>query len=156
MIESWNMATTWLKTTSGCVQTLSVVAGVVISVLSFNAARQQEAIARHAEAAKPFLEMRQQRYLEAVHAAAVLSNPDDHSDEEKDVAAKRFRELYVAELSLVEGREVEGAMVRLAELVDPNVVQFTPARRAAYDLAHALRDSLVKSWHVGSDVVDNR
>ena len=66
------------------IQTLSVVIGVVISVLSFNQAREREAAARiaeaqkrKAEAARPFLEMRQKLYLEAAHTAAMMANLKD-------------------------------------------------------------------------------
>lgn len=151
------------------IQVVSVVVGVVISVLSFNAARQQEAGAREAEAqarelesrryaaevARPFLALRQGYYLEAIKAAGVLANPTDHSGEELNKARKRFRQLYVAELSMVEGREVEGSMRALAAAVDPKLLTLTTEQRAAYNLAHALRDSLVKSWRLDEALVDN-
>jgi hypothetical protein len=129
-------------------QVLSVVVGVVISVLSFNATRQKEAVARQVEAAKPFLQLRQALYAEAVKAAAVLTNPGTHTQEELAAAKKRFCELYVAELSMVEAPEVEEKMVELAKQIDPELTKFTPAQSAAYDLAHALRDSFVTSWGV--------
>lgn len=145
------------------VQVLSIVAGVVISVLSFNEARKQEALAQQAEAgkqqleaAKPFLELRQRLYLDAVKQAAILANPEVHSKEEIETARKRFRELYVAELSMVEGASVEAEMIKLAEEVDPEVRVLTPAQKAAYDLAHVLRNSLVTSWNVDEKIVDNR
>lgn len=145
-------------------QALAVVAGVVISVLSFNATRQKEAHSRELEAhsrevearrrqheaARPFLELRQKAYLEAVRAAAVLANPENRSEEELASTRKRFRELYVAELSLVEDKAVERAMMKLAETVDPSLRELTPEQRAAYDLAHALRDSLLNSWNLQS------
>src|SRR5262245_10002125 len=104
------------------VQIVSVVAGVVISVLNFNATRMKEAEAQKLAAAKPFLELRQKLYLETVQAVAVLSNPEVHSDEEKQKAKKRFRALYVAELSMVEVQEVESKMVHLASVIDPELV----------------------------------
>ena len=83
------------------VQSLSVIIGVVISVLSFNSARNQESEARQkeadtrlfelkkyhdsrldeerkqqVEAAHPFLLIRQKYYLEAIQTAAILSNSD--------------------------------------------------------------------------------
>ena len=144
------------------IQLLSIVVGLVISVLSFNAARQAEAYARQAEAEKrraeaaaPFLALRQQSYLEAVKTAAVLANPEDHTADEIKQAKKRFRELYVAELSLVEGIDVERSMVKLARAVDPGLETMTDAQRAAYGLAHALRNSLVRSWNVDEQLVDN-
>lgn len=165
---------------SRLIQVLSVVTGVIISVLSFNASRQSEANARKAEAeaakleverfkaerqdteserrlsaAKPFLELRQKLYLEAVQVAAVLVTPETHSEEELNVAKTRFRELYVAELSLIEGAGVEAGMIGLAKEVDPELTKLTPKQSAAYNLSHALRDSLVKSWNLEDDVVDN-
>jgi hypothetical protein len=130
------------------VQVLSVVVGVVISVMSFNAARQAEATARQIESAKPFLQLRQSLYTEAVKAAAVLTNADTHTPEELTAAKKRFRELYVAELSMVEATDVETKMVALAEQIDKDLVPLSPPRRAAYDLAHALRDSFAAAWGV--------
>lgn len=128
------------------VQVLSVVVGVVISIRSFNYTRQKEADARRIEAAKPFLELRQRVYLEAVKVAGILANPDNHSEEEITTAKKRFRELYVTELSMVEAPEVMHEMVELARQIDPELPNFTPAQRAAYRLSHALRDSFVASW----------
>jgi hypothetical protein len=169
-----------LDAASKLIQVVSVVVGVIITVLSFNAARQTEARARvaeaetrkldqkkyddqrrdeaakkQAEAARPFLELRQKLYLEAVQAAGVLGNPEDHTPDEMAKARKRFRELYVAELSLVEGVGVEGGMVALARAVDPKLLEMSKEQLAAYKLAHALRDSLVKSWKLDEELVDN-
>src|SRR5712664_1346238 len=119
------------------VQTISIVVGVVISILSFNFTRQKEAAARQAATAAPFLQLRQNLFLEALRAAAILTNPETHSREELIAAKKRFSELYVAELSMVESRDVQTKMVLLAAQVDPELTKFTPAQSAAYDLAHA-------------------
>jgi uncharacterized MAPEG superfamily protein len=171
---------TLLDSVSKLIQVLSVVVGVIISVLSFNAARETEARAREAEAkakelelnkyydqrkdeadkkqteaAKPFLELRQKLYLDAVQVAGVLANPQNHTEEEVKKARTRFRQLYVAELSLVEGIGVEKEMVGLAKVVDPELTAMTEEQRAAYRLAHALRDSLVKSWGLNETLVDN-
>lgn len=172
--------TNWLDSAAKLIQAIVVVVGVVVSVLSFNAARDTEAhatkaqaeakslefakyrdqrenelIKRKAEGAKPFLELRQRLYSEAVQTAAVLGNPKDHSEDEIKKAKKRFRELYVAELSLVEGLGVEEKMVGLAKAVDRELLTLTAEQLAALDLAHALRDSLVRSWGVDEEVVDN-
>jgi len=93
--------------------------------------------------------------MEAVHAAAVLANPKDHTAKEIAIAKKRFSELYVAELSMVEAQTVEGNMKALAQAVDPSLENFTEGQLAAYHLAHALRDSLIKSWQVHDTLVDN-
>jgi len=83
-----------------------------------------------------------------VKSAAVLANPDTHSVEEARAARRRFRELYVAELSMVESSEVEKKMVALATAIDPELTSLTPAQQAAYNLAHALRDSFVTAWGI--------
>jgi hypothetical protein len=154
-------STSFLDSTSKLIQVLAVVVGVTISVLSFNAARVSEAKAREAEgakrqieAAKPFLELRQRLYLEAVQAAGVLANPKNHTEDETKKAKKRFCELYVAELSLVEGIGVAKGMVRLANVADPDLSDMTDEQEAAYELAHALRDSLVESWAMDKALVD--
>jgi hypothetical protein len=46
-------------------------------------------------------------------------------------------------------------MRELAQVVDPKLTTFTKEQSAAYRLAHALRDSLVKSWNLNEGVVDN-
>jgi hypothetical protein len=103
------------------IQVLSVSVGVVISVLSFTYAQLKDVKIRRSEAAKPFLDLRQRLYLEAVQAAAVLSNPEDHTSDEIANARKRFRQLYVAELSLVEAQGVETSMEELAKIIDPEL-----------------------------------
>jgi hypothetical protein len=138
------------------VQVVSVVVGVVISVLSFNAARNDELVAREKEVAarrleavKPFLELRQKVYMEALKTAAVLTEPEGYyTQKELSEAKRRFRALYVAELSMVESKEVEAQMVQLAKKIDPRLRTLTDAQQAAYDLSHALRDSFVASWGI--------
>ncbi len=151
-----------LEIISKTVQVLSVVAGVVISLLSFNQTRQQEAHARtveaekqKVEAAKDFLALRQRLYMETVQQAAVLSNPEIHSKGEVEKARKRFRQLYVAELSMIEAEGVEQAMMALAQQIDPGLVPLTPKQAAAYKLSHALRNSLITSWKLDQKLVDN-
>src|SRR5262249_14616879 len=139
-----------LDSASKLIQVVSVVAGVVFSVVSFNDARMKEATAKEAEAnsraleeqryrdqrndeaekrqteaAKPFLEHRQKLYLEAAHAAGVLGNPKDHTEQDVKNAKTRFRELYVAELSLVEASDVESKMKELAGAIDPELTTLT-------------------------------
>ncbi len=130
------------------VQVVSVVAGVVISALSFNQARLEEAIAREMEAARPFYLLRQQLYTEAIQAAQVLASPDVHTQDELAQSRQRFRELYIGELSMVEAKEVESQMVALAREIDPGLLKMNDAQRATYNLAHALRDTFTYSWTV--------
>jgi hypothetical protein len=144
---------TWMANNPlGAVQVLSVVVGVVFSVISFNYTRAKEAEARRWEAARPFLTLRQALYIEAVKAAAVLANPEVHSPEEHAAAKKRFRDLYVAELSMVESPEVAKEMIKLASVIDPPLAKFTPEQNAAYELSQALRDSYVPSWGLDQEV----
>lgn len=146
---------TMVDRVSQTIQVVSVSVGVVISVLSFINAQQKEAKVRRSEAAKSFLDLRQKLYLEAVQAAGVLSNPEDHTSDEIATARKRFRQLYVAELSLVEAQGVETSMVELAKIIDPDLEPLNLKRQAAYNLAHALRNSLIKSWDLDESIVDN-
>lgn len=130
------------------VQVVSVVVGVVISALSFNQSRLREATAREIEAAKPFYTLRQKLYTEAIEAAGVLANPQVHTEEEIAKSRKRFRELYIGELSMVEAHEVEAQMIALAKQIDPELLEMNEAQKATYDLAHALRDTFTSSWKI--------
>ncbi|MFM0385872.1 hypothetical protein [Paraburkholderia dipogonis] len=127
-------------------QVVSVVAGVVISVLSFNDTRIKEAEARQIEAAKPFYTLRQNLYAEALKEAGILSNPNVHTPADLAKARTRFAELYVAELSMVEDRCVESEMVELTRQIYPELQHLNPAQSATYHLAHAIRDSFTQSW----------
>jgi len=60
-------------------------------------------------------------------------------------AKRRFRELYVAELTMVEDRNVEGQMVALAQAVDPELANLTDAQKAALGLARALKAGYTNS-----------
>jgi ABC-type branched-subunit amino acid transport system ATPase component len=128
-----------LELLASTVQVLSVVAGVVISVLSFNATRVKEAEARALEADKPFVELRRSTYLEAVKTAAIIANPEGRSPDDLSKAKRRFRELYVAELTMVEDLEVAQKMVNLAKAVDPELEKLTQGQNAALELARALK-----------------
>lgn len=139
---------TRLELLATTVQVLSVVVGVVISALSFNQTRLKEAAAREIEAAKPFFTLRQNLYTEAIKAAAVLANPAVHTEDEITKSRKRFRELYIGELSMVEEQRVESQMVALARVIDPELLNMNEAQRATYDLAHALRDTFTYSWKI--------
>ena len=130
---------TKLELATSTVQVLSVVAGVVISVLSFNAARLKEAEARALEADKPFVELRRCVYLEAVKTVAIIANPEGRTQDELHKAKRRFRELYVAELTMVEDSAVASRMVHLAQAVDPELINLSSQQMAALQLAQALK-----------------
>jgi len=131
---------TKLELLASTVQVLSVVAGVVISVLSFNDTRLKEAEARALEADKPFVELRRAVYLETVKTAAIIANPDGRLPEELAKAKRRFRELYVAELTMVEDSHVASKMVGLAKAVDTDLANLNAGQRAALELAQALKN----------------
>jgi hypothetical protein len=156
--------TNWLDSLPKVIQVVSIAIAAVISVVSFSYAQQAQAKAaeldsakRRLEAAQPFLILRQKLYFDAVQAAGVLANQSDYSKDEVTKARARFRQLYVAELALVESKEVESRMVQLASAVDSDLTEkrMTEAQRAAFKLAHALRDSMAKSWGLDADIVDN-
>jgi hypothetical protein len=138
-----------LATLAQLASVLSVVAGVVISVWSFSAARDKETETRRFEASKPFLDLRQKLYTEIVQTADVLTNPETETPEALAAAKKRFRELYVTELSMVEDDKVEQAMANLAAQIDPELkTKWAGPRDAAYKLSHALRASFLETYGV--------
>ena len=88
--------------------------------------------------------------MEAIQAVAVLASPESHPPDEVKKAQKRFWELYWAELSMVEEAKVEGAMKKMGDRLNPSLNP-TPQQNAAYELAHALRDSLIESWGISEN-----
>lgn len=136
-----------LKLIGSFITIISVTVGVVISVLNFRIAKEKEAESRKIEAAKPFLELRQKLYLDALKNASILASKELHTEEEVKQAKKRFSELYWGELSLIEERSIEAKMIAVAS--SENLTDsITPTQRTVYDLSHAMRESLVKSWGV--------
>jgi hypothetical protein len=153
-----------LETYAKLTQVVSVVIGVVISVVTIGFTlhkeadtrrieaqkladqREAEAHARTIEAIKPFLQLRQTYYLEAIKAAAVLASPLDHTREQIGQAKRRFWELYWAELALVDTQNVASTMKGVGDVAD--LRKPTPLQEATADFAHALRDSLLQSWGI--------
>jgi hypothetical protein len=78
-------------------------------------------------------------YLEAVKTAAIIANPEGRTQDELDKAKRRFRELYVAELTMVEDSTVASRMVSLAQAIDPELIQLSQTQLAALQLAEALK-----------------
>jgi len=78
-------------------------------------------------------------YLEAVKTVAIIANPEGRTQDELDKAKRRFRELYVAELTMVEDSAVASRMVHLAQAVDPELINLSPQQVAALQLAQALK-----------------
>lgn len=137
-----------IENISKTLQVLAVVVGVVISILSYSDAREKEAVARikeaqnrRIEALAPFYTLRQERYVEISEVAAILADPESYTKDQAVEAMKRFRALYIVELSMVESGEVESNMKAFAAVVSPNLLNFSASQNAAYNLSHALRKS---------------
>ena len=135
------------KSIGNFITTISVVVGIVISVLNFRIAKEAEAESRKIEAAKPFLELRQKLYLEALTNASILASKNLHTDDEVTKATKRFAELYWGELSLIEEASIEASMVAVARAEHLND-SVNATQRNTLILAHAMRESLVNSWGI--------
>ena len=135
------------KPIGSLIATVSVIAGVVITVMNLKLAREKEAESRKIEAARPFLELRQKLYLDALNNASILASKELHTEEEVKQAKKRFSVLYWGELSLIEESSIEGKMISVA-MCENLTDSITPTQKASYALAHAMRESLVKSWGV--------
>ena len=129
------------------ITTVSVVIGIVITVMNLKLAREKEAESRKIEAAKPFLELRQTLYLDALKNASILASKEMHTEDEVKKARKRFSELFWGECSLVEESSIEANMIAIAESENLRD-SITPTQKASYALAHAMRESLIKSWGV--------
>ncbi|MCD0470735.1 hypothetical protein [Flavobacterium sp. JAS] len=135
------------KLVGNTISTLSIIIGITLSVLNFRIAKEKEAESRKIEAAKPFLELRQKLYLEALTNASILASQDFHTEEEVRKAKQRFAELYWGELSLIEEKNIEKAMIQVADSMNLND-SISPSKRATYNLAHSMRESLVNSWGI--------
>lgn len=139
------------------VQAGAIVISLVVSVPSYFLTRLKEAQAREIEARVPFLQLRQKRYVEIGEVVATLLSEDaTHSSDDAKVqhARKRFRELYIVELSMVESPEVAKQMVKLAEKLDPTLLKLNESERRAYDLAIALQNSF--SGDLGLELVTSK
>ncbi len=75
----------------------------------------------------------------------------DSKSDEWAKSSVRFRQLYLSELSVVEDRAIEVAMVRFGNALQAlHRDQRTQVglQEASIDLAHALRKSIEESWRV--------
>ena len=124
---------------------------------------QKERLARRGA----FLERQLELYFEAAAITSKIATSSEGPD--KELAKRRFRELYWGELAVVEDADVRGAMVEFGRILNkskksvclPQEQTKQRARepteavvkvcllRGALDLAHAARDSLEDSWNVG-------
>ena len=133
------------------IQFLSVVVGVVISVLTYNDtqkstaaariaetnARIAETNARIAETKLPFMELRRTVYVNTVKTIAELVTAEPKTPA-YETALKRFRQLYIAELTMVETKDVAEEMVKIAKVIDPNLVLLSAPQQSALSISRAL------------------
>ena len=127
------------------VSTLVAVGGLIWGITSFLITSRVQSETRQLEARKPFLERQLTLYTEVTQNAAILATSNDLDAIEQ--ARQRFWELYWGELSMVENRGVEYAMVKFGQCLNEGCSQ-EELRPLALDLAHACRESLAASWGV--------
>jgi hypothetical protein len=141
------MENSLFKPIGSLIATVSVVVGVVITVMNLKLAREKEAESRKIEASTPFLKLRQEIYLDALKNASILASKELHTEEEVKQAKKRFTELLWGESSLIEETSIERYLIAIADSENLRD-SITTTQKASYALAHAMRESLIKSWGV--------
>ena len=109
------------------------------------------ALQRH-EATKPFLEWQLKLCTEATQVTARIAIDGPGQEPTKDI--QRFWQLYWGELGLVENGIIARAMIgygeKLSEMKTPAAAEHSPLRNLALDVAHACRDTLIKTWDIGN------
>jgi hypothetical protein len=121
--------------------------GLALGVVNYLATVRRDAETRNLEARKQYLTRQLDLYTEATRAAAKLATASPDSPEYLK-ARTRFWELYWGELSMVETREMEGAMKRMGDCLNGRCADCPNLSRCSLDLAHACRRSLAESWGV--------
>jgi len=104
---------------------------------------QRIADTRRIEATRPYLDRQLTLYTEATKTAATIATSDDEEATAK--ATKRFWQLYWGELTLIEHRDVESAMVVFKRALEAGAGRDELAP-LALKLAEACRDELAASW----------
>jgi hypothetical protein len=125
------------------------IGGLALGVANYLSTLRKDAETRNLEARKQFLTRQLELYTDATRTAAKLANLDTSSSD-RPAVERRFWELYWGELSMVESREVEGAMKRMGDCLGGNCggCPASDLRQCALALAHACRQSLAESWGV--------
>ena len=136
-----------VKSIGSFITIISIISGFVISIMNYRIVQEKESESRKIEAAKPFLELRQTIYLEALKNASILASKDVHTEDEVIQARKRFSELFWSEAGLIEESSIERDMIAIAESENLRD-SITPTQMASYALAHSMRESLIKSCGV--------
>jgi hypothetical protein len=137
---------------------VSLVIGTITAIVTIQVAKQNIAAERakivleqQQANRRPFLQKQLEICFEAVDAASRLAT--ETSATELEIARLKFWRLYWGPLSIVENREVEGAMVALGKIVPPQPISspklpMVSLQNPSYELAHAARDLMSKSWDV--------
>jgi hypothetical protein len=126
---------------------LVALGGLILGVANYLETARKDAETRRLEVREHFLSKQLDLYTQATKAAAQLATAPQDS-EEFAKAASRFWELYWGELSMVEDRGVESAMVRMGECLRGNCSACGSLEKCSLALAHACRQSLAVSWGV--------
>jgi hypothetical protein len=121
--------------------------GLALGVANYLASVRRDVETRNLEARKQYLTRQLDLYTEATRAAAKLATARQGSPDYTK-AWGRFWELYWGELSMVENREVEGAMKSMGDCLNGNCQGCEDLKRCSLDVAHACRRSLADSWGV--------
>ena len=119
--------------------------------------REKDQRNRLLEAQRPFLEKQLALYFETAQIIGQLVALEQKDDPAWAKVRQRFWALYWSELSMVESREVEQAMVQFGEkltqvgdALNKDQTTFFSARsemnNKAYIVAHAIRSSIEASW----------
>jgi hypothetical protein len=130
------------------IKILSIGGGAIAfcwGVFQFLNTQHTQAETRRIEATRPFLDRQLKLYTEATQIAATLV-----TSKNIDVLAnanERFWSLYWGELSLVEDKRVEAAMVQFGRALEKGTTG-QQLNVLSLQLAHACRDSLADSWGV--------
>jgi hypothetical protein len=112
---------------------------------------QKDAITRRIEVQKPFLQKQLELYFETAQIVGKLVTTKPASAD-WDNLERRYWALYWSELSMVEDKIVEEAMVKFgATLQDyksrpDNTDGIRALNGAAYELAHAIRTAIESAW----------
>ncbi len=126
--------------------------GFLWGIFVWSSDLKEKRIAQRIEATKPFLTLQLELYQEVVGLSSFIATTDDENA--KLDAVKKLKQLYWGQLSLVEDRQVEAAMVNLVRVIDgKNVKSATSSdpltlNQAVLNLAHACRKSLDRSWGI--------
>ena len=157
---------------------VAVLFGIILPVVQYTSTLEREQADRKArqgqeeeqkkkeieaalrEARRPFLERQQELYFEATIVAAKLATLEDST--ERRAARNRFEQLYWGELSVVEDKLVEAAMVEFRqtltvfenEPINSRETLREELKRQTLKLAHGCRDSLARGWGYDRGVIN--